>query len=159
MSELIHHMKGFAEECLRRIEATPSVDGNELHTKQTYTDILKLCESRERLRSQVYAEAIEDACHKIIAWFQRHEGQGNLLDAVRALTTPAIPQERERELDILIETAITMGAKWAVDEATEDIPREVTRPTAATVYRRAAELGADVPRNASGLGAMQHWTG
>jgi hypothetical protein len=48
------------------------------------------------IRQQAYAEAIEAACETIIAWFQRHEGQGNLLDAVRALAPPAIPQERER---------------------------------------------------------------
>ena len=42
--ELIHHMRGFAEECLRRIELNPEVSGNELHTKQTYVDIMKLCD-------------------------------------------------------------------------------------------------------------------
>ena len=47
--ELVHHMRGFAEECLRRIAVNPGrdeirVDGYELHTKQTYTDIIRLCD-------------------------------------------------------------------------------------------------------------------
>jgi hypothetical protein len=41
--ELVHHMRGFAEECLCRIAANPETDGNELHTRQTYADIITLC--------------------------------------------------------------------------------------------------------------------
>lgn len=40
---LVGKMRTFAEECLRRIAATPSCAGDDLHTKDTYEDILKLC--------------------------------------------------------------------------------------------------------------------
>jgi len=36
-------MRDFAEECLRRIALNPETNGHELHTKDTYEDILKLC--------------------------------------------------------------------------------------------------------------------
>lgn len=40
---LVGKMRQFAEECLRRIALNPETDGDELHTKDTYQDILKLC--------------------------------------------------------------------------------------------------------------------
>lgn len=40
---LVGKMHDFANECLRRIAANPHTDGDELHTKDIYLDILKLC--------------------------------------------------------------------------------------------------------------------
>ena len=78
--ELVHHMRGFAEECLRRIAVNPGrdeirVDGYELHTKQTYTDIIRLCDRVVPPSQPVAPEEITDMRMCEIHRLTLHENQ------------------------------------------------------------------------------------
>ena len=90
--ELIHHMRGFAEECLRRIELNPEVSGNELHTKQTYVDIMKLCD-------RVPAAPQSDPLTKEAEASVRLDGDTHCVDD----TPPSDQPEQGRPLDELNE--------------------------------------------------------